>query len=346
MRCTRTTQGRSSRTVKVNMLSEQLRNRLARHFGTSEWHADLIEKPGFSGLPIYRIRCDGQLFALRAWPNSASSTMKVEHWDQVVTHLSSSTLNRCLFPRLEKWRGDIQMPLFHSVDDMNWTLASWMDGVPLLAERVTEPIRIQLSERLAILHRETATIHSCTGRSMAIQERLDGLKSIARSSLNQTSSDPIHWNCFAALLQAQKELPFWEKFLRQESHRDHNQHWIVRDLWRDNLLVDGDCQLLSIVDLGASRVESPVFDFVRLIGSLKSSMTSWSNAYDTYQSVLPSSTLPELAVCLMLHRISTAIAIAYWNDRLQNVEQQSLYRNRIMARMSELLDIWNSCEMS
>jgi hypothetical protein len=345
MRCTRTTQGRSSRTVKVNMLSEQLCIRLARHFGTSDWHADLIEKPGFSGLPIYRIRNDGQQFALRAWPNSASSTMKVEHWDQVVTHLSSSTLNRCLFPRLEKWRGEIQMPLFHSVDDMHWTLASWMDGVPLLAERITEPIRIHLSERLAILHRETATIHSCVGRSMAIQERLDGLKSIARSSLNQTSSDPIHWNCFAALLQAQKELPFWEKFLRQESHRDHNQHWIVRDLWRDNLLVNGECQLLSIVDLGASRVEWPVFDFVRLIGSLKSSMTSWSHAYDAYQSVLPSSTLPELAVCLMLHRISTAIAIAYWNDRLQNVEQQSLYRNRILARMSELLEIWHSCDM-
>jgi hypothetical protein len=346
MRCTRTTQGRSSRTVKVNILSEQLCIRLARHFGTSDWHADLIEKPGFSGLPIYRIRCNGQQFALRAWPNSPSSTIKVEYWDQVVTHLSSSTLNRCLFPRVEKWRGDIQMPLFQTVDDLHWTLASWMDGAPLQAERISEPIRIQLSERLATLHCETATIHSCTGRSLAIQERLDGLKSIARTSLNQSPSDPIHWNCFAALLLAQRELPFWEKFLRQESHRDHNQHWIVRDLWRDNLLVDGECQLLSIVDLGASRVEWPVFDFVRLIGSLKSSMTAWSNAYDAYQAGQPSSTLPELAVCLMLHRISTAIAIAYWNDRLQNLEQQSLYRNRILARMSELLDIWNSCEMS
>lgn len=328
------------------MLSEQLRNRLTRHFGTADWNADRIEKPGFSGLPIYRIRCDGLQFALRAWPNSPSSTIKVEYWDQVVTHLSSSTLNRCLFPRVEKWRGDIQTPLFYTIDDMHWTLASWMDGAPLLAERISEPIRIHLSERLAILHRETATIHSCTGRSLAIQERIEGLKSIARSSLNQTPSDPIHWNCFAALLQAQREMPFWEKFLRQESQRDHKQHWIVRDLWRDNLLVDDACQLLSIVDLGASRVEWPVFDFVRLIGSLKSSMTSWSNAYDAYQSVLPSSTLPELAVCLMLHRVSTAIAIANWNERLQNVEQQNLYRTRVLARMSELLDIWNCCEMS
>ena len=346
MRCTRTTQGRSSRTVEVNMLSVQLRSRLARHFGTADWQADLIEKPGFSGLPIYRIRCEGQQFALRAWQNAPSSTLKVEHWDHVVTHLSSSTWNRYLFPRIEKWRGEIAFPLFHTIDDVLWTLASWMEGSPLLAERISEPIRIQLSERLAILHRETATVHSCIGRSLAIQERMDGLKSIVGTSLNQTPSDPIRWNCFAALLQAQKELPFWERFLRRESHRDHKQHWIVRDLWRDNLLVGDDCQLLSIVDLGASRVEWPVFDFIRLIGSLKSSMTSWSNAYETYQSFLPSSTLPELAVCLMLHRISTAIAIAYWNDRLQNVEQESLYRNRILARMSELLDTWHSCDLS
>jgi hypothetical protein len=155
------------------MLSVQLRSRLARHFGTADWQADLIEKPGFSGLPIYRIRCEGQQFALRAWQNSPSSTTKVEHWDQVVTHLSSSTWNRYLFPRIEKWRGEIAFPLFHTIDDVLWTLASWMEGAPLLAERISEPIRIQLSERLAILHRETATVHSCIGRSLALQERTE-----------------------------------------------------------------------------------------------------------------------------------------------------------------------------
>jgi Ser/Thr protein kinase RdoA (MazF antagonist) len=327
------------------MLSEQLRNRLTRHFGTADLQVELIEQPGFSGLPIYRVQCVGKQFALRAWPNSPSSRMKVEHWDQVVLHLSSSTLNRSLFPKIEKWRGDIQLPLFQTMDDMHWTLASWMDGSPLLSERISEPIRIQLSERLANLHRETATVHSCVGRSFAIQERLDGLKSIAKTSLNPTTSDPVQWNVLAKILQAQKELPLWEKFLRQESRRDRMQHWIVRDLWRDNLLVDDNCQLLSIVDLGASRIEWPVFDFVRLIGSLKSSMTSWSNAYDAYQSGQPSSTLPELAVCLMLHRISTAIAIAYWNDQLHTVAHPSLQRDRIFARMSELLDIWDSCDL-
>ncbi|MCE3016001.1 MAG: phosphotransferase [Pirellula sp.] len=327
------------------MLSEKLRIRLARHFGTSDWHAAQIDKPGFSGLPIYRIQCNGQQFALRAWPNSPSSIMKVEYWDQVVTHLSSSASNRNLFPRIEKWRGDIQMPLIQTIDDKHWTLASWMDGAPLQAERISDPIRLQLSERLAILHRETVMFHSHTGRSLAIQERLDGLNSIARVSLNQSPSTPNHWNCFAVLLQAQRELPCWEKFLRQELHRNHKQHWIVRDLWRDNLLVNDECELLSIVDLGASRVEWPVFDFVRLIGSLKSSVMSWSNAYDAYQTLLPSSTLPELAVCLMLHRISTAIALAFWNDRLQNEEQYNLYRNRISDRMTELLDIWNRCDI-
>lgn len=286
----------------------------------------------------------GQQFALRAWPNTTSSRSKIEDWNQVVSHLAASSWNARLFPKIEKWRGELLQPLFQTINEFHWTLASWLEGLPLPADCVSETVRMQLAERLAILHRETENVQSCTKSSLAIQERLQGLKSIALVSSNWKRSHPLEVRLRSTMQDIQKESTLWEKFLRIESLRDRKQHWIVRDLWRDNLLVDENCQLLSIVDLGASRIEWPVFDFVRLMGSLNATKNSWTNAYDAYQSLIPSSTLPELTVCILLHRISTAISIAYWNDKLNDETLQYLPADRMLARISELLDIWDNSE--
>ena len=326
------------------MPSVQLKEQITRHFGTTDFILKPIECPGLSGLPIYRVQYMGQLFALRAWPNTPASRSKIEDWYLVVTHLATSSRNARLFPKIEKWRGELLQPLFQTINDFHWTLASWLEGRPLSAESISESVRLQLVERLAILHRETDSVQTCTKSSLAIQERLHGLKAIASAPSNWKRSHPLEVRLRSTMRDIQNESPFWEKFLRIESLRDRKQHWIVRDLWRENLLVDEHFHLLSIVDLGASRVEWPVFDFVRLMGSLNATMKSWANAYEVYQSFMPSSTLPELAVCVMLHRISTAISIAYWNDKLNDETLQYLHPDRMLARMSELLDIWDNSE--
>jgi Ser/Thr protein kinase RdoA (MazF antagonist) len=43
-------------------------------------------------------------------------------------------------------------------------------------------------------------------------------------------------------------------------------HWIVRDLWRENILIDHQ-RISGIVDFGASRIDWPAFDIVRWISS-------------------------------------------------------------------------------
>jgi aminoglycoside phosphotransferase (APT) family kinase protein len=321
-----------------------VKDSLAQHFGTECFSAELIDRPGFSGLPIFRVQCNGRTLALRSWPNSINSRTKIEHWHQVVTLLANSALNSTLFPKLEPWNRPGVSMLFQTIDGLHWTLATWMNGSPLPIEKISESIVLQLSERLAKLHQDTERLHPYRGPSLAIQERLEGLHTIERSRLEPTCSEPTRLRCQTVLRRIRKELSHWQSFLRRESLVERPQHWIVRDLWRENLLVDEDCQLQSIVDLGASRIEWPAFDFVRLVGSLSPSASYWSKAYAVYQAAMPNSKLPELAVCMMLHRISTGIAIAHWNDRLSNTTLPHLLEERALARASELLDIWEGSE--
>lgn len=100
-------------------------------------------------------------------------------------------------------------------------------------------------------------------------------------------------------------------------------HWIVRDLWFENILVTDSNQFASIVDLGAARLDWPGLDFVRLFGSLipfahpaQASQDDWNalweNALRCYRNAHPDHAIGSIWECRMLDKLSTALAIAQW----------------------------------
>ncbi len=44
-------------------------------------------------------------------------------------------------------------------------------------------------------------------------------------------------------------------------------HWIIRDLWRENILIE-DARVSGVIDFGASRIDWPLLEVVRMLGSL------------------------------------------------------------------------------
>jgi aminoglycoside phosphotransferase (APT) family kinase protein len=44
-------------------------------------------------------------------------------------------------------------------------------------------------------------------------------------------------------------------------------HWVIRDLWRENILVE-DERVSGIIDFGASRIDWPDLEIVRMLGSM------------------------------------------------------------------------------
>ena len=117
----------------------------------------------------------------------------------------------------------------------------------------------------------------------------------------------------------------------------------MRDLWRENLLVDADNRWVYAVDIGASRIDWPAFDFTRLVGSMLAPMSDrgvhgiWQNLFEAYNAINPYSDLPQADDLRTIHDISTAFSIVYWYKKKIELNVDPKLRDSGISRMRELL---------
>jgi hypothetical protein len=129
-------------------------------------------------------------------------------------------------------------------------------------------------------------------------------------------------HCLAIVLERQ---PSWLRFLTICESQNRECHWIVRDLWFENILVDERQHFSSIVDLGAARLDWPGLDFVRLFGSLSyrdgdrtvfsgddSDEELWNDAYGAYTQSHTDHAIESLEECKMLHKVSLGLSLFQW----------------------------------
>ena len=147
--------------------------------------------------------------------------------------------------------------------------------------------------------------------------------------------------------------PDWQRFLSFGGRQMRACHWIVRDLWRENILLDDSKRFSSIVDLGAARIDWPGLDFIRLFGSLSydsghdfsvdgsSKNELWQDAFAAYTRKHPSHTIESLEECKMLHIVSVGLSIAQWVRWIQSGTidlRNSEKAQRVSERIRELCD--------
>jgi len=301
-------------------------------FECSAWRSN-----GFSDSVILRLTCALGAFSIRSWPNRFDTPSKIEFWaatnetfndnERSLRRVGAS--NAIPFPTLTKWkRHGEPAVLILPFEDQLWTLCNWVQGQPIEPNQVDKALVVHLANVLGQLHARPLGLQSM--QSNSLRERSEALKSLDHrlfSAIDQTTffafnnlSDRLK-HCIAIVMERG---PDWQRFLSIGGRQMRACHWIVRDLWRENILLDDSKRFSSIVDLGAARIDWPGLDFIRLFGSLSydsgqdlsvnatSKNELWQDAFATYATEHPNHAIESLDECKMLHLVSVGLSIAQW----------------------------------
>lgn len=331
---------------------------------------------GFSDSAIYRLTWDLGSVAIRSWPNRFDTPSKVSFWSGVNSAFSENpgslqsvgASNTIPFPRLYRWRPPGEpFALLHRFEDQLWTLSDWVQGQPIAQEKVDRGLVQHLAAVLGRLHVHSRNALDCDGlptgqctmQSNSIRERLESLNSLDHrifTAIDETSFFPNHnlsdrvKHCIAIVLERR---PDWQRFLKICEGQKRTCHWIVRDLWRENVLLDDSQRFSSIVDLGAARFDWPGLDFTRLFGSLSYGSKErlvlntdqnddlWADAYAAYTHEHSNHAIESLDECRLLHRVSNGLAILQWVQWIKGgtfVCENAGKTQRISDRVSEICD--------
>ena len=303
---------------------------------------------GFSDSAIYRLATETGVFAIRSWPNRFDTPSKVEFWSSTNKSFAGETnglsdvgaSNPMPFPKIVEWHsmdssGGLLLPYANKL----WTLCEWVEGKPVEAKGVSKSTVQHLATILGRLHSHSSQVLQASGspvpkqmmRSNSLRERLELLKTIDYRLL--ATCDPTHFfanqqllekvkHCLAIVIERQ---PSWLRFLTICESQNRYCHWIVRDLWSENILIDERQRFSSIVDLGAARLDWPGLDFVRLFGSLSyrdgerplfandySDEDLWNDAFVSYTQSHNDHAIASLDECKMLHKVSLGLSIVQW----------------------------------
>jgi hypothetical protein len=348
---------------------------------SNSYSIDPFESQGFSGTSIYRLTNSKGRFAIRGWPSDLSSEHKVAFWQACNASCISADLTEPLtpaslaatqsqktkfpvapFPQLYFWDLAGALPSFLlTMGQRQWTLSDWVEGRAIERDDIHLDLVHHLATVLGAIHRNSVSIihPSANSRhdqmpSPSIGERLRFIATFDERCIKLASKLPFFQKsqladrvveCLSHLIV---QRPAWTRFLDSSAFVARKSHWIVRDLWYENVLVDSTQQFVSIVDLGAARLDWPGLDFVRLFGSMigsravpnpSSHFDWWSSALDSYAASHPQHAIESLEECIALHTISCSLSIAQWVGWISSgrfpMGDDRLFR-RIACRISEL----------
>ncbi|OYP35074.1 hypothetical protein CGZ80_13355 [Rhodopirellula sp. MGV] len=271
---------------------------------------------GMSGASVFRCRTAshaGQLvdsssqseeLALKCWPEQTPGH-RVEAIHQRVSSLASK------LDLVPSYRRSVDGKT--AVVDLRgcwWELSSWMPGQPLPANADIAQVTCGARALLAA-HRHLCTIELGQDRHfqppvfepcVAVQERLKRLQTITQPlqrcfQSNLAGSVPVRQLTGtdpALVLQAidrarellRRNWPDRSRRIQAElatlQFDPVPQHWILRDVHREHLLFV-DRQVSGLIDFDAMRIDSPIVDFARWLGSFD---CFWESPFETATQIL------------------------------------------------------------
>lgn len=358
----------ANRSVVLSCTGESLGRQLAFTF-------ESIPSTGFSGASIYRLTNSIGSFAVRNWPTSAASRDKIVFWQAVnsasqrgvATGLSSREFASQPFPSLMRWVASSPKPNWIlPFEDHLWTLCDWVSGRSIQPSDVDVALIRHTAAILGVIHRTTLSAVDEQGIKLAvlpqpsatIQERKQFMKSLDNRKIEVDSNSgffaktKLTERVTECLWLLARLIASREQFMEICTVRERTCHWIIRDLWHANILVEPTGKFSSIVDLGAARLDWPGLDFIRLFGSLiglgaggwkgqADDEDWWQIALASYTEVHPEHAIDSLDECRLLSQLSCGLSIAQWvrwlTEKRFDIQNPDICR-RIAHRIHELCD--------
>lgn len=293
---------------------------------------------GLSAATIWKCAGSAGTFCLRRWPPEHPTEPNLR-----MIHTALCRAKTCKLDFVPRVFPTSNGESFVNSENALWELTQWMPGV---ADYLTCPSVERLTNALHAL----ADLHVCWNawspvleQSRAVENRiellqrwLDGtnyLGSIAKLSMASDLAGLSIETC--RTLQA-----FGPQLLEELTTIRSDclpLHPILRDVWSDHILFDGD-RVTGIIDYGALAIDSPAADLARMLGSLEPDDRELRQfAVELYHQHVGSE-YPVWQLVDLLDRSGTLLAAVQWMDWLVFEQREfASSRDKLVTRWRSLL---------
>lgn len=255
--------------------------------------------------PLFRIASGGEKYALRGWTKDRLAQAKAA--TRFVQHLAKS--NKLCVP------SPIESKAWETLVEFEggyWELAPWLAGESDFEEHPTRERLEAMCHSLAVLHLEAATLE-VPQQNIHSDQRAKELAELARSldaekllvnheQLDLPANVSRSLRLGIALVQGQAaRLPSGPTY----------EQWIWGDAWHHNFLFEDD-HVVGLVDFATVRVDTPLADLARLLGSSTADHPDWWQAgLESYADVRPLSTT-DRELTRHLGDVGTVVSLGNW----------------------------------
>jgi Ser/Thr protein kinase RdoA (MazF antagonist) len=265
---------------------------------------------GFSGARLWRVGAGAASFCLRAWPPGDPSPERLRWLHGLMAAARGAGL--AFVPAVVPAGGTT----FRAHAGRLWELTAWLPGRADFHEHPA-PARLRAAcVALARLHQAWADLFPAAGPCPALdrrRRRAEEWLSLAGSGWRPRPDDADPVRPWAE--RAWQLLAVWSgrlpALLAPWAGRRFALHPCLCDVWHDHVLFEGDA-VAGLVDYGSAKVDHPVVDLARLLGSLVGDdPAAWASALDAYASIRPLSP-DEQALARALDQSGVVLAAANW----------------------------------
>lgn len=274
---------------------------------------------GLSGATLWRVESAGGQFALKQWPEGIEKR-RAQKVHATLQHIAAAGFRRLPVP-LPSAQGDTLV--VHA--GRLWELAPWLSGQPVPGKPV-EHYRIEAAmDALAEFHAacaavprslwptpaEPATAPALVQRGLLLDEWLCQKWQLL-SNVFSHARRPDFADVAASLME---QLGRWiEPAARLvKTHLAHRValQVIAGDIWRNNVLFS-QRGVVGFVDFTAMRVDAPVADVVRLLGSLACTTEDWQRGLHAYRGTAPPPLLSSLQLAEPMYVSGLVLTVLNW----------------------------------
>lgn len=230
----------------------------------------------------------------------------------------------------------------HPHGDWHWELAPWLPGEADFAQRPTLARLEAMCRQLAVLHKETADL-TTPDVPLAVQRHLQAFTALQSG---------IDAGRFAGLDPSALPVPppagmTWSVAVGQAAEVATRQlaavqavrlngQWTWGDAWHNNFLLVGD-EVTGLVDFATVRVDTPMADLARLLGSTTAENAEWwpvgVAAYADVQMLSEA----DLQAAGALSASGTVLSLANWLEWLGVERRRFASPQALCDRMSHFV---------
>lgn len=219
---------------------------------------------GLSSSQVWKVQLPNAALCLKAWPRTAITPQRLTDLHQLQIELSETL---CFVAKIEQ---TIEAATFLRTHDHIWELSSWLPGAPVNSSSVSLELGLTAIQAVAQMHSTSKSWQIQLGSSPSVSQRIEMLQryQVRLAELNLSvgrAGEPIR------TLANQTLKHFHSSSMRVEAELKHlsaptELFWVLRDLHNEHVLFENGT-VTGIVDFGAARVDEPLVDLVRLLGS-------------------------------------------------------------------------------